>query len=106
MGCHAVPLERKRALGGRRRGRKFTESKVHVLGGGIRRAEKERREVTGKVKGEEEEKRGQRERERQEEGGEGRTMRRPETQGTQGDAAAGSVASSGYSAHRQPAAVE
>lgn len=79
-GYHTVPLERKRALGGRR-GRKLTESKVHILREGVGRAEKERAEVTGG----EGEKQGQRESKRQEEGGDGRTMRRPETQGTQGD---------------------
>ena len=39
--------------------------------------------MTGKVKKAEGERQQQRERERQEEGGEGRTMRKPETQGRQ-----------------------
>lgn len=60
---------------------KFTESKVRVPRGGIGRAEKEREEMTGKVK--EGETATERERERQEEGGKGRTMRRPETRGRQ-----------------------
>ena len=63
MGCHAVPLERERwevegAV------EKFTESKVHIPGRGIGRAEKERVEMTGKVKEGEGERQEQRERER------------------------------------------
>ena len=95
-------MERKRALGGRR-GRKLTESKVHVLGGGVGRAEKERGEVTGG--------RGREtgtERERKAGRGRGRKDNEEtrDPRNTRRHAAAGSVASSSCSAHRQPAAVE
>lgn len=85
---------------GGRRGRKLTESKVHILGAVVGRAEKERGEVTGgrgRETGTERERKAGRGRGRKDD------EKTRDARNTRRRAAAGSV---GCSAHRQPAAIE